>query len=178
MENKPIDIKELFSSYKVVQKSDWNILIEEDTSTSKLLSILTILFLLIPLFATILLPVYGILYVSLISIILITFRILAVYDRPRSINVKKNCITLKYPKLFGGEKVVTYDLSMIKGMYPDPIPMRSQNWVGCVRLLLANDKSIKIFNEIAREEEVANDISDKVAKIFSELVGTKIIFPK
>ena len=103
------------------------------------------------------------------------FRIVAAFDRPISVDLYKGNITLEYLKIFGEEKVVTYDLSMIKGIYPEAYSAKYVGYIASIRLLLTNDKSIKIFNGARGEGSSAKTSSGLVAKMFSELLGTQII---
>jgi len=173
MEDKPTDLINILSPYKVTRRDDSSLLLEEDTSMLRgilLFCLASIIYGFIALDTS-----SAIILACVVIFFLTIFRIVAAFDRPVSVDLKKGTIILEYLRIFGGEKVVTYDLSMIKGLYPEAYPTKYVGHIASVRLLLMNDKSIKIFHGARGEEASAKASSELVAKMFSELLGTQII---
>jgi hypothetical protein len=201
LEHKTIDLENILSSHKVTRRDDSSLLLEGSDYTASLLGILlfclasiTYGFITLDTRSAILLSSFFLLILGLVLVVV-------AFGSPVSIYIRKGSITLKYLKIFGVQNVITYDLSMIKGIYPkpystkgniyieiglrkikaklkgiipEPYSTRHGSYNASVCILLNNDKSVTIFNHSC-SEEAAISISGLISKYFSDLLGTQIV---
>jgi hypothetical protein len=174
MKIEPLNIERLLSGYKLTRRGDFNLVLEWGLSKLRGIQLFCL--------ASI---VYGFITLDANSAIILSFvviffistlQIIAAFSHPIFVDIKKGSITLKYLRIYGGKKVLVYDISMIKGFYPRPFPQyRGRGYFISVRLILMTGKSFKIFIGPTGEESFAKTGSEIVAKLFSDLLGTQIV---